>query len=88
MLKRIFACFLAVSLLLTALCSLASCDTDDTASGSEDQSSGGITTVPTYTYNDYLEETPAVWSLFGWKTDEDEYILKLTQTGLYDFSLN
>ena len=88
MLKRIFACFLAVSLLLTALCSLASCDTDDTASGSEDQSSGGITTVPTYTYNDYLEETPAVWSPFGWKTDEDEYILKLTQTGLYDFSLN
>ncbi len=84
MLKRIFALTVTVLLLFT----LASCDNDDPASDASDVSSGGITTVPTYTYNDYLEETPSVWSPFGWKTDEDEYILKLTQTGLYDFILN
>lgn len=84
MLKRIFA--LTVTVLL--LFALASCDNDDAVSDVSNVSSGGINTVPTYTYNDYLEETPANWSPFGWKTDEDEYILKLTQTGLYDFALN
>lgn len=88
MLKRIFALTATVLLLFTALCSLASCGNDDTVSDISNPSSGGINTVPTYTYNDYLEETPVTWSPFGWKTAEDEYIFRLTQTGLYDFILN
>lgn len=79
--SRFLALFLLISLLL------ASCG--EPAEISEPElSAEPVTTVPTYTYNDYFEESPTVWSPFGWRTDEDEYILSLTQMGLYDFILN
>lgn len=77
----------ALALLMLFSVLFASCDTVPETSAPE-ISSEPIATTPTYTYNDYLEESPTVWSPFSWRTDEDEYILSLTTMGLYDFVLN
>lgn len=85
--KKFFALFLGTVMLFAAFAS--SCETETPPQESVPQeSAGGVVTNPTYTYNDYLEEAPSTWSPFNWKTDEDKYILSLTQMGLYDFILN
>lgn len=85
--KRLTA--LAVALVtVLSLCSLASCRETEPEASAEDNSESGIVSVPTYTYNDYLKESPVTWNPFNWMTDEDEYVIKLTQMGLYDFVLN
>ena len=85
--KRLVAAVLAVAAMLSAV-TLFGCESNSEVSENSETSSGGIITNPTYTYNDYLDEDPKIWSPFSWKTDEDEYVLKLTQTGLYEFALN
>lgn len=85
--KKFFALFLGTVMLFAAFAS--SCETETPPQESVPQESvGGVVTNPTYTYNDYLEEAPSTWSPFNWKTDEDKYILSLTQMGLYDFILD
>ncbi|MBO7246634.1 MAG: hypothetical protein J6V56_07720 [Clostridia bacterium] len=85
--KKISAFLLGVLTLFTAFAS--SCEPETLPQESTPQESvGGVVTNPTYTYNDYLEEAPSTWSPFNWKTDEDKYILSLTQMGLYDFILD
>lgn len=85
--KKFLAFSLGILMLFTVFASSCESETPPQESTSE-ESVGGVVTTPTYTYNDYLEESPATWSPFNWKTDEDEYILNLTQMGLYDFILN
>ena len=86
--KQVLA-FLGAALLMFNAVSSVSCDTAEPPQESVPQESeNSVVTNPTYTYNDYLEESPSTWSPFNWKTDEDKYILSLTQMGLYDFILD
>lgn len=41
-----------------------------------------------YTFNDYGAGSPKRWNPHEWETNEDSYIMKYTQMGLYDFILN
>ena len=86
--KKIPAFLLGVLTLFTAFASSCEPETPPQESTPQESVGGGVVTNPTYTYNDYLEEAPSTWSPFNWKTDEDKYILSLTQMGLYDFVLN
>ena len=73
--KQVLA-FLGAALLMFTAVSSVSCDTAEPPQESVPQESENSVVInPTYTYNDYLEESPSTWSPFNWKTDEVHNLL-------------
>lgn len=42
----------------------------------------------TYTYNEYISQSPRSWNTHNATTDTDTYIQGYTEIGLYDFTLS
>ena len=42
----------------------------------------------TYTYNEYISQSPSTWNTHNGTTDADTYIQGYTEIGLYDFTLS
>ena len=43
---------------------------------------------PTYTYNEYISQSPSSWNTHNATTDTDTYVQGYTEIGLYDFTLS
>ena len=73
--KKLLALLLCVTMLLATVSLLAGCNGEKKDTG-------------TYTYNDYMADSPNTWSPHEWETNEDSIILSYITTALYEFKLN
>ena len=51
-------------------------------------SCGETKTTDSYTYHDYLTQSPDTWNVHAWKMVDESTIMGFTEMGLYDFAMN